>query len=86
MTWEWVVLISVALLCIVISGHIQAFRHDRKSKDTDVADLKLAMEKVVEVQNKITADMLKISETGEEAKKLLSEANLVAGFKPRGMR
>lgn len=59
-------------------------RKDRLAKDTDVADLKLAIEKIVSVQNKITSDMLSITETAEETKKLLSQANLAAGFRMRG--
>lgn len=66
---------------------------DKKAEDVKMEDLKSTIEKVVEVQNKITQDMVvikstheSVAKTAEEAKKLLSQTNLAAAFQPRSQR
>ncbi len=56
-------------------------------------DMRSALEKAVGVQNQITQDMIeikqtsgKVSDMAEETQKLLSNANLAAGFRVRGSR
>lgn len=57
--------------------------------DARVSEIKSAVEKVVEVQNKITTDMATIrtshdsvAKIAEEAKKIMSQNNLASAMKP----
>ena len=88
MTWEWVFLITASML---VGAGVTIYWLEyglKKSKDVEVKDLRLALEKVIDVQNKITKDMSDISATAEETKKLLSQTNLAVGFvgRTRGAR
>jgi hypothetical protein len=83
MTWEWVFLISLSMI-LGSAGVFWFFeRQDRLAKDVEVKDLKLAIEKIVDIQNKITKDMTAISEAADETKKLLSQNHLALGFTGR---
>lgn len=64
---------------------------DKRAEEIKVEQFSETLKKVVEVQNKITEDMVAIkythesvAKTAEESKKLLSNANLTAAFRPRG--
>lgn len=95
MTWEWAFVFAVAVISgTVVFISVMVINHKNQSITTDdeIAELKAAVERVVAVQNTITADMVairathdKVDKQVEETKSLLSKSNLAVGLQRRGV-
>lgn len=79
------------LISLLNYGHKRAESNkvEKTNKEQELSTLKETLEKVVEVQNKITSDMSeikanshKLQDITEQAQKLVSNSNLAAAFQP----
>lgn len=77
MTWEWVALISVIALCGTFFGVLKISLKPKPDQNaTSLQDIKSRL-------SQIETDYAAIHQLAEQTKKLLSEANLVKGFRPQ---
>jgi len=93
MSWEWAAIICVTVISLTAFGCQSLHFIKTDLIPCEFKEIKAAVEKVVSVQNAITADAIEdkrvrteLKEMAEETKKMLSQSQLVAGFKTRGQR
>lgn len=75
MTWEWVAIITIIALCGTTFGVLGIYlKPDLDQNSTSVQDIEIRL-------SQIEAECVAVHLLAEQTKKLLSEANLVKGFR-----